>query len=81
MALFRSNGDRVPSAIEAMAKEARAGRMDRREFLALASAFGASVADRLVHAIESSEERGFAAAGRANKGRYFIGVYLDLDVV
>ncbi|TJW22564.1 MAG: diguanylate cyclase, partial [Mesorhizobium sp.] len=41
---FRSNGDRVPSAIEAMAEETRAGRMDRREFLALASAFGASTA-------------------------------------
>ncbi|WP_095202334.1 ABC transporter substrate-binding protein [Mesorhizobium carmichaelinearum] len=44
MTLFRSNGDRVPAAIEAMAEEARAGHMDRREFLALASAFGASTA-------------------------------------
>jgi peptide/nickel transport system substrate-binding protein len=44
MTLFRSNGDRVPATIEAMAEEARAGRMDRREFLALASAFGASTA-------------------------------------
>ncbi|MGX5803878.1 ABC transporter substrate-binding protein [Bradyrhizobium sp. Arg314] len=44
MKLFRSNGDRVPAAIEAMAEEARAGRVDRREFLALASAFGASTA-------------------------------------
>ncbi|MFA6157721.1 ABC transporter substrate-binding protein [Mesorhizobium sp.] len=44
MAFFRSNGDRVPGAIEAMAKETRAGHMDRREFLALASAFGASTA-------------------------------------
>ncbi|ESX81828.1 MULTISPECIES: ABC transporter substrate-binding protein [unclassified Mesorhizobium] len=44
MTLFRSNGDRVPSAIEAMASEARAGHVDRREFLALASAFGASTA-------------------------------------
>ncbi|MER9326927.1 ABC transporter substrate-binding protein [Mesorhizobium sp. M0488] len=44
MTFFRSNGDRVPSAIEAMAEEARAGRIDRREFLALASAFGASTA-------------------------------------
>lgn len=42
MTLFRSNGDRVPDTIEAMAQETRAGRMDRREFLALASAFGAS---------------------------------------
>ncbi|RWM16821.1 MAG: ABC transporter substrate-binding protein [Mesorhizobium sp.] len=44
MTIFRSNGDRVPAAIEAMAEEARAGRVDRREFLALASAFGASTA-------------------------------------
>ncbi|TPL35283.1 ABC transporter substrate-binding protein [Mesorhizobium sp. B2-4-6] len=44
MTFFRSNGDRVPAAIEAMAEEARAGRVDRREFLALASAFGASTA-------------------------------------
>ncbi|ESY75475.1 diguanylate cyclase [Mesorhizobium sp. LNHC221B00] len=44
MTLFRSNSDRVPAAIEAMAEDARAGRMDRREFLALASAFGATTA-------------------------------------
>jgi peptide/nickel transport system substrate-binding protein len=44
MAFFRSNSDRVPSTIKAMAEDARAGRMDRREFLALASAFGASTA-------------------------------------
>ena len=44
MTFFRSNGDRVPDTIEAMAKETRAGHMDRREFLALASAFGASTA-------------------------------------
>ncbi|MBZ9694426.1 ABC transporter substrate-binding protein [Mesorhizobium sp. CO1-1-7] len=44
MTIFRSNGDRVPPAIEAMAAEAKAGRMDRREFLALASALGASTA-------------------------------------
>ncbi|MDX8514576.1 ABC transporter substrate-binding protein [Mesorhizobium captivum] len=44
MTIFKSNGDRVPAAIEAMAQETRAGRMDRREFLALASAFGASTA-------------------------------------
>ena len=44
MTFFRSDGDRVPDTIEAMAKEARAGHMDRREFLALASAFGASTA-------------------------------------
>jgi peptide/nickel transport system substrate-binding protein len=44
MRFFRSNGSRVPAAIEKMGEEARAGRMDRREFLALASTFGASTA-------------------------------------
>lgn len=44
MRFFRSNGDRVPGAIEKMAVEARAGHMDRREFLAIASAMGASTA-------------------------------------
>ena len=44
MQFFKSNGDRVPAAIEKMGEEVRAGRMDRREFLAMASAFGASTA-------------------------------------
>ncbi|MDQ6432823.1 ABC transporter substrate-binding protein [Mesorhizobium sp. LHD-90] len=44
MGLFKSNGDRVPAAIEKFAEETRAGRMDRREFLAMASAMGASAA-------------------------------------
>jgi peptide/nickel transport system substrate-binding protein len=44
MAFFKSNGDRVPAIIEQMAKAARSGRMDRREFLAMASAMGASTA-------------------------------------
>ena len=44
MEFFRSNGDRVPAVIERMAAETRAGRVDRREFLALASAMGASTA-------------------------------------
>lgn len=44
MAFYKNNGDRVPAAIEKMAEDAREGRMDRREFLALASAFGASTA-------------------------------------
>ncbi len=44
MELYKSNGDRVPQAIEKMAEETRSGRMDRREFLALASVFGASTA-------------------------------------
>ena len=44
MAIYKSNGDRVPDHILAMAEEAKAGKMDRREFLALASVFGASTA-------------------------------------
>lgn len=44
MRFYRSNGDRVPAAIEKMASDARGGRMDRREFLAMASAMGASTA-------------------------------------
>jgi peptide/nickel transport system substrate-binding protein len=44
MKWFKSNGNRVPKKIEDMAAEARAGDMDRREFLALASVFGASTA-------------------------------------
>src|SRR5271154_1392566 len=35
---------RIPAAIEALAAVAKAGKMDRREFLALASIFGASTA-------------------------------------
>ena len=44
MKLFKSKADRVPEHIRSMAEETKAGRMDRREFLALASAFGASTA-------------------------------------
>ena len=44
MRFYRSNGDRVPQVIETMAADARNGRMDRREFIALASAMGASAA-------------------------------------
>ncbi|RJG40672.1 ABC transporter substrate-binding protein [Mesorhizobium sp. DCY119] len=44
MRFFRSNGTKVPGTIKKMAAEAREGRMDRREFLALASTFGASTA-------------------------------------
>ena len=44
MRFFRSNRDQVPPAVEQMAAEVRGGRMDRREFLALASAMGASTA-------------------------------------
>jgi peptide/nickel transport system substrate-binding protein len=42
--MFRSNGNRVPAAIESLAESARAGKMDRREFLAMASVMGASAA-------------------------------------
>ncbi|MER8964337.1 ABC transporter substrate-binding protein [Mesorhizobium sp. M0808] len=44
MTIYKSNGDRVPDHILAMAEDAKAGKMDRREFLALASVFGASTA-------------------------------------
>ncbi len=44
MKVYSSNGDRVPDHILASAADARAGRLDRREFLALASVFGASTA-------------------------------------
>jgi peptide/nickel transport system substrate-binding protein len=44
MSFFSSNGDRVPHSVEKMAQEVRGGRMDRREFLAIASAMGASTA-------------------------------------
>ena len=44
MRFYKSNGDRVPQVIGKMAETARDGRMDRREFLALASAMGASTA-------------------------------------
>ncbi|WP_163267971.1 ABC transporter substrate-binding protein [Chelativorans alearense] len=44
MRFFKSNGGRVPDRIAALAEKARAGGMDRREFLALASTFGATTA-------------------------------------
>ncbi|MDG4894139.1 MULTISPECIES: ABC transporter substrate-binding protein [unclassified Mesorhizobium] len=44
MAIYTSNGDRVPDHILKMAEEAKTGGVDRREFLALASVFGASTA-------------------------------------
>jgi peptide/nickel transport system substrate-binding protein len=44
MTVYKSNGDRVPAHIERMAESARAGKVDRREFLAMASVFGASTA-------------------------------------
>lgn len=44
MTFYKSNGDKVPNHILEMAEEAKAGKMDRREFLALASVFGATTA-------------------------------------
>ncbi len=38
------DGKDLPAAVKALAAEAKAGKMDRREFLALASIFGASTA-------------------------------------
>src|SRR5690606_13543977 len=44
MSVYKSNGDRVPDHIVEMAEGVKAGKVDRREFLALASVFGASTA-------------------------------------
>ncbi|MCT7374941.1 ABC transporter substrate-binding protein [Chelativorans salis] len=44
MKFFKSNGGRVPERIAALAEKARTDGMDRREFLALASIFGATTA-------------------------------------
>lgn len=44
MTFYKSNSDCVPDHIREMAESTKAGDMDRREFLAMASAFGASTA-------------------------------------
>ncbi|UUP16218.1 ABC transporter substrate-binding protein [Nitratireductor thuwali] len=44
MRFFKSNSGSVPARIAALAEEAKSGALDRREFLALASAFGATTA-------------------------------------
>ncbi|QDY99402.1 ABC transporter substrate-binding protein [Nitratireductor mangrovi] len=44
MTFYKSNGDRVPEKVAQLAESAKAGEMDRREFLAVASAMGASTA-------------------------------------
>ncbi|MEO1066740.1 MAG: ABC transporter substrate-binding protein, partial [Pseudomonadota bacterium] len=41
---FKRNGDPLPKSIEKLAEQTKAGEVDRREFLALASAFGATTA-------------------------------------
>ena len=44
MTFYKSNGDKVPGHIVEMAEQARTGEVSRREFLAMASIFGASTA-------------------------------------
>ncbi|WP_312797983.1 ABC transporter substrate-binding protein [Tianweitania sp.] len=44
MTFFKNNGNKVPDHIHAAADQVKAGGLDRREFLALASVFGASSA-------------------------------------
>jgi peptide/nickel transport system substrate-binding protein len=66
MRFYSFNGNRVPPAIEQMAKDAREGRMDRREFLALASVFGASTA--LAYAMAGLAAPTPALAEEAKKG-------------
>jgi peptide/nickel transport system substrate-binding protein len=44
MTFYKSNGDRVPPHIEKMAEGVKTGTVDRREFLAMASVFGATTA-------------------------------------
>jgi peptide/nickel transport system substrate-binding protein len=44
MTSYKNNGEQVPAHIVEMAEQVKAGKVDRREFLALASVFGASTA-------------------------------------
>ncbi len=44
MTTYKSNGDHVPATIKSLAESAKQGKMDRREFLAMASVMGASTA-------------------------------------
>ncbi|PWJ83878.1 peptide/nickel transport system substrate-binding protein [Pseudaminobacter salicylatoxidans] len=44
MKFYKSNGDRVPDHIRDLARDVKSGNVDRREFLALASIFGATTA-------------------------------------
>jgi peptide/nickel transport system substrate-binding protein len=66
MRFFRSNGNKVPAHIEKMAVETKAGKMDRREFLALASAFGATTA--MAYSMIGLVAPGVAHAQEAKKG-------------
>ena len=47
MTFYKSSGDRVPAHIERMAESVKTGKVDRREFLAMASVFGALDGDGL----------------------------------
>lgn len=60
MRFFKSDSDRVPARIEVLAEKARAGKMDRREFLALASAFGATTAGAYAMAGLAAPKRALA---------------------
>lgn len=60
MKFFKSNGGHVPAKIEVLAEKARSGRMDRREFLALASAFGATTAGAYAMAGLAAPKRALA---------------------
>jgi peptide/nickel transport system substrate-binding protein len=44
MNFFKKNGKPMPAIFTGLAQDAKAGKMDRREFLAIASAFGATAA-------------------------------------
>ena len=44
MKFFRKNGRPMPAAFDSMAQETKAGRFSRREFLAMASAMGDTLA-------------------------------------
>jgi peptide/nickel transport system substrate-binding protein len=44
MTFFKKNGEPMPKLIEGLATETKAGRFSRREFLAMASVFGATAA-------------------------------------
>jgi len=66
MKFYKSNSDRVPPVVHDMAEEAKRGRMDRREFLAIASTMGASAA--LAYSMIGLSVPKEAMAAEAKKG-------------
>jgi peptide/nickel transport system substrate-binding protein len=66
MAFFNRNGERMPEHIEKLAEDTRAGKMDRREFLALATTFGATTA--AAYSMIGLAAPGKAMAQEAKKG-------------